>query len=88
MHGRNPLVIHYVRDMDRAKMFYREVLDVVVSFESLGWTTFDLGAIELALHSSTRNRTNRKARCRTPGSILRSTTSRTCSATSNGSADA
>ena len=50
MRGRNPLVIHYVRDMDRAKTFYRKVLDVVPSFESPGWTTLDLGAIELALH--------------------------------------
>jgi len=50
MRGRNPIVIHYVYDMDRAKNFYTRAFDVKPSFESPGWTTLDFGAIELALH--------------------------------------
>ncbi len=50
MKARNPIVIHYVRDMDRAKSFYTEVFDVKPLFESSGWTTLDFGAIEVALH--------------------------------------
>ena len=50
MRGRDPLVIHYVHDMERAKAFYTQTLDVSPSFESPGWTTLDLGAIQLALH--------------------------------------
>jgi predicted enzyme related to lactoylglutathione lyase len=47
---RNPIVIHYVHDMDRAKRFYTSVFEVTPRFESPGWTTLDFGAIELALH--------------------------------------
>ena len=36
--------------MERAKAFYTQALDVSPSFESPGWTTLDLGAIQLALH--------------------------------------
>lgn len=50
MKARNPIVIHYVRDMDRAKTFYTKAFDVKPSFESPSWTTLDFGAIELALH--------------------------------------
>ncbi len=50
MKGRNPYVIHYVLDMDRAKRFYMEVFDVKPSFESEGWTTLDFGSLQLALH--------------------------------------
>lgn len=50
MKARNPIVIHYVHDMERAKTFYTKVFDVRPSFESPGWTTLDFGAIELALH--------------------------------------
>ena len=45
MKGRNPYVIHYVHDMDRARHFYMEVFDVEPSFESEGWTTLDSGSI-------------------------------------------
>lgn len=48
--ARNPIVIHYVYDMERAKRFYVTVFDVTPSFESPGWTQLDFGAIELALH--------------------------------------
>ena len=50
MKAKNPIVIHYVQDMERAKNFYTKVFDVTPSFESPGWTTLDFGAIELALH--------------------------------------
>lgn len=47
---RNPIVIHYAHDMERAKAFYTSVFDVKPLFESPGWTTLDFGAIQLALH--------------------------------------
>lgn len=47
---KNPIVIHYVYDMERAKKFYTQAFDVTPIFESSGWTTLDFGAIELALH--------------------------------------
>ncbi len=50
MIARNPIVIHYVYDMERAKTFYTKAFDVNPLFESPGWTTLDFGAIELALH--------------------------------------
>lgn len=50
MNVRNPIVIHYVLDMERAKSFYTQAFDVKPLFESPGWTTLDFGAIELALH--------------------------------------
>lgn len=50
MRARNPIVIHYVHDMDRAKTFYMEAFHVKPSFESSGWTTLDFGGIKLALH--------------------------------------
>lgn len=50
MKCRNPIVIHYVHDMDRAKTFYMSVFEVKPLFESPGWTTLDFGTIELALH--------------------------------------
>ena len=50
MKCRNPIVIHYVHDMERAKAFYLSVFEVKALFESPGWTTLDFGAIELALH--------------------------------------
>ena len=51
MKGRNPYVIHYVHDMNRAKCFYMETFDVKPSFESEGWTTLDFGSIQMALHT-------------------------------------
>ena len=50
MRARQPIVIHYVHDMERAKRFYAEVFDTAPSFESPGWSTLDFGAIEVALH--------------------------------------
>ena len=50
MKCRNPIVIHYVHYMERAKDFYTSVFEVEPIFESPGWTTLDFGAIQLALH--------------------------------------
>ena len=50
MRARNPIVIHYVHDMDRAKSFYMNVFSVTPSFASAGWTMLDFGPFELALH--------------------------------------
>ncbi len=46
----NPIVIHYVQDMARARAFYCEAFGVKPLFSSPGWSTLDFGAIELALH--------------------------------------
>ena len=51
MRCKNPMVIHYVHDMDRAKAFYTGSFHVSPLFESSGWTTLDFGQIVLALHS-------------------------------------
>ena len=51
MRCKNPMVIHYVHDMDRAKEFYTKSLHVKPITESDGWTTLDLGSVVLALHS-------------------------------------
>lgn len=50
MNARNPIFIHYVHDMARARRFYESVFDVTASYASRGWTTLDCGAFELALH--------------------------------------
>ena len=50
MMGRNPIFIHYVHDMDRARRFYESVFDVSPSFASRGWTTLRFGTFDLALH--------------------------------------
>jgi catechol 2,3-dioxygenase-like lactoylglutathione lyase family enzyme len=47
-------VVLYVRDMQRAVNFYRDVLGLELAFESEGWTTFRTGACTLALHATTR----------------------------------
>ncbi|MEM7219635.1 MAG: VOC family protein [Pseudomonadota bacterium] len=46
----DPLMIHYVHDMQRALRFYRDVFEVDATFESPGWSTLDFGSITLALH--------------------------------------
>lgn len=50
MKVRNPTVIHYVHDMNRAKKFYMESFNVEALYESDGWTALDLGPIVLGLH--------------------------------------
>lgn len=46
----NPMVIHYVQNMNRATEFYCNVFDVEVLFQSPGWTELDCGDVKLALH--------------------------------------
>jgi len=50
MNAREPFIIHYVHDMQRAIRFYTQVFEVDINFESPGWSTLDFGVIELALH--------------------------------------
>ena len=50
MEATDPLIIHYARDMQRAIKFYSGVFNTAPAFESPGWTTFDFGGIEFALH--------------------------------------
>lgn len=50
MKGRNPVFIHYVYDMARARRFYESVFGVSASFASSGWTQLNFGTFELALH--------------------------------------
>ncbi len=50
MYGRDPIFIHYVYDMERARSFYQGVFEVSSTFESPGWSTLDFGSFELALH--------------------------------------
>ena len=45
-------VVLYVRDMQRAIEFYRDVVGLQVEFESDGWTTFGTGACTFALHAT------------------------------------
>ncbi len=50
MQGRDPMFIHYVRDMDQALAFYSQVFEVDVTFTSPGWSTLDFQNFTLALH--------------------------------------
>ena len=50
MNAREPMVIHYVREMDRALRFYRDVLGLQVMDESPGWTTLRCDGCIVALH--------------------------------------
>lgn len=44
--------IHFVADMDRAVVFYRDTLGLPLKFASPEWTEFATGATTLALHPS------------------------------------
>jgi len=50
MNFRNPIVVHYVENMERACAFYSNAFGVTVTFASAGWSTLDFGQVELALH--------------------------------------
>ena len=50
MQTRNPLIIHYVRDMDRAWTFYHDVLGMAPDTRSAGWSTLTCGGLIVALH--------------------------------------
>ena len=53
--AKNPMVIHYVSDMTRAKTFYSNVFDAPILVDSPGWSTLDIGGMELALHISSES---------------------------------
>ena len=55
MKAKNPMVIHYVSDMARAKTFYSNVFDAPILVDSPGWSTLDIGGMELALHISSES---------------------------------
>ncbi|MCE2438745.1 MAG: VOC family protein [Candidatus Latescibacteria bacterium] len=50
MNATEPMVVHYVKDMDRALPFYRDVLGLKAEFESTGWSTLRCGGCIVALH--------------------------------------
>lgn len=54
MRVRNPMVIHYVRDMERACAFYRDTLGLpeepTPGSGSPGWNTFRCDGLIVALH--------------------------------------
>ena len=52
MKAKNPMVIHYASDMTRAKTFYSNVFDAPILVDSPGWSTLEIGGMELALHIS------------------------------------
>ena len=47
---REPMVIHYVHDMNRALSFYRNVFEVETLSESQGWSELDFSPLKVALH--------------------------------------
>lgn len=47
-------VVVYVRDMQRAVRFYRDILGLELDYESEHWTTFRTGPCTLALHATDR----------------------------------
>ena len=50
MNARDPMIIHYVEDMDRALRFYRDVICLEVIEASPGWSTLRCGGCTVALH--------------------------------------
>ena len=50
MNAREPMVIHYVKHMDKAINFYRQVFEVSVLSESPGWSELNFETFKLALH--------------------------------------
>lgn len=43
-------VIEFVKDMNRAVKFYRDVIGLPLKFQSPGWSEFSLGETNLGLH--------------------------------------
>jgi predicted enzyme related to lactoylglutathione lyase len=50
MRTHDPMVIHYVYDMDRAYAFYCETLGLSSDTRSDGWSTLRCGELLVALH--------------------------------------
>ncbi len=51
MNVREPIVIHYVTDMNRALRFYRDVIGLEVVEESPGWSQLRCNGCMVALHA-------------------------------------
>jgi lactoylglutathione lyase len=47
-------VIKFVADMDGAVKFYRDVLGLLLKFQSPGWSEFETGDTTLALHPASQ----------------------------------
>ena len=47
-------VIKFVADMDRTVKFYRDVLGLILKFQSPGWSEFVTGETILALHPASQ----------------------------------
>lgn len=45
-------IVIYVSDMQRSTAFYRDMLGLPLKFTSPGWTEFNTGSINLALHKT------------------------------------
>ena len=50
MNARDPMIIHYVNEMDRALRFYRDVIGLEVVEASPGWSTLRCDGCIVALH--------------------------------------
>ena len=50
MNAREPMIIHYVEQMDRAVKFYRDVIGLEVVDTSPGWSTLRCDGCVVALH--------------------------------------
>ena len=50
MKATDPMIIHYVEDMDRALPFYRDVIGLLVIEAAPGWSTLRCGGCTVALH--------------------------------------
>lgn len=50
MEVRNPVVIHWVHEMEGALAFYKGLFGIDSTSESPSWSVLDLGPLKLALH--------------------------------------
>ena len=50
MNARDPMIIHYVEEMERALRFYRDVIGLEVVDTSPGWSTLRCDGCIVALH--------------------------------------
>ncbi len=51
--------MYYVQDMAKAVSFYKDKLQLKPSYESEGWTEFDLGGHSLCLHGMDKHDTGK-----------------------------
>ena len=63
--------IVFVSDMKRAVLFYRDVLELPLRFESPGWTEFATDGATLALHASEGSSSEKDHRQQVPAGTCR-----------------